>query len=58
MSNNKKIISFRDEDSIIEYLSARASQTGVSKSDVLRILVRERQAADSADAIEKYRKLR
>ena len=50
MSNTKKIISFRDEDSIIQYLDTRAAEKGVSKSDVLRLLIREKQAAE-ADSV-------
>ena len=58
MSDNKKIISFRDEGAIIDYLDARAAQKGVSKSDVLRLLIREKQAAEADQALEKYRKIK
>jgi hypothetical protein len=64
MSNNsdRKIISWRESTSIIEYLDSKAQQYGLDRSDVLRMMVREkRQAeADSKEnaALEKYRKIK
>lgn len=57
MSHNKlKIISFRDGQETIDYLIESAEKKGVTKSDVLRMLIRERQSADAADALAAYRK--
>jgi hypothetical protein len=62
MSNNRKIISFRDCENIIEFLDAKARKLAVDRSDVLRMLVREKQQseADSAtnELAERYKKFK
>jgi antitoxin component of RelBE/YafQ-DinJ toxin-antitoxin module len=60
MGRNKKspdesvsgTISFRTTPSIIQRYEQAISETGVSKSDVLRILVRDASDADIAAAIQ------
>jgi len=59
MSNNRaKIISFRDSDLILHYLDEKAEAEGIDRSDVLRMFVRERKAADADSALERYKKNR
>ena len=50
MSNKNKKITFRENSEVAESLSALADAKGLQTSSMLRMMIREKLAADSASA--------